>query len=88
MAANANMYGTGPFGSNNALSGIGYITTSQSEEREWPDIQITMSGLGVSKALDETVFEKLFNLRHDILKNYMRDYDGHDANYVLIVLVR
>lgn len=70
------------------MSGVGYKTTSQSDDKEWPDIQLILSGLGVSRALDETVYERLFNIRPDLLKQYMRAYDGHDANYILVVLVR
>ncbi|ODN04373.1 Glucose dehydrogenase [FAD, quinone] [Orchesella cincta] len=72
--------GTGPFTLTFARAVTLWTSTRAlgSGEGEWPDIQVGMSSNGISQNFDE-VLSQLYNLRADVMKEFLDPVKGQDA---------
>lgn len=80
---------TGPFTCPTGAHSHGFISTSSArkEGKDWPDLQIYLSGAGVYTGIEED-FSSLSNLRVDDLENYFSDINGKDSFFMVINLAR
>ncbi len=80
---------SGPFTCPTGAHSQGFISTASArkEGKDWPDLQIYLSGAGVYTGIEED-FSSLSNLRVDDLEKYFSDINGKDGFFMLINLAR
>jgi len=77
---------TGYFATN-AIGGLGFISTSMAEDKDWSDMQVFQFHVGVDP-ITPYLLNQVFGLKPGLLESWMKPWMGMDGNFGAINAAR